>query len=94
MPLDLNLFLEFHRSECQLDIQRVYVFQGHSTTAPVTKPDHGMHGGPAGRVHTFINTKVTVSSFVDVCTQLTCRCGTSDDYVQLLYRHSRKTWEL
>ena len=26
MPLDLNLFLEFHRSECQLDLQRVYVF--------------------------------------------------------------------
>ena len=33
MPLDLNLFLEFHRSECQLDLQRVYVFQGHSTAA-------------------------------------------------------------
>ena len=33
MPLDLNLFLEFHRSECQLDLQRVYIFQGHKTAA-------------------------------------------------------------
>lgn len=33
MPLDVNLFLEFHRSECQLDLQRVYIFQGHSTAA-------------------------------------------------------------
>jgi hypothetical protein len=24
MPLDLNLLLEFHRSECQLDLRRVY----------------------------------------------------------------------
>jgi hypothetical protein len=30
MPLDLNRFLEFHRSECQLDllVQRVSFFQG------------------------------------------------------------------
>ena len=35
MPLDVNLFLEFHRSECQLDLQRVYIFQGHSTAAAV-----------------------------------------------------------
>ena len=28
MPLDLNLlFLEFHRSECQLDLLRVYFFK-------------------------------------------------------------------
>jgi hypothetical protein len=27
MPLDINLFLEFHRSECQLDLQRAYVFK-------------------------------------------------------------------
>jgi hypothetical protein len=35
MPLDLNLFLEFHRSECQLylHLQRVSVFQGHSMAA-------------------------------------------------------------
>ena len=33
MPRDLHLFLEFHRSECQLDLQRVYIFQGHSTAA-------------------------------------------------------------
>ena len=33
MSLDLNLFLEFHRSECQLDLQRIYIFQGHSTAA-------------------------------------------------------------
>ena len=24
MPLDVNLFLEFHRSECELDLRRVY----------------------------------------------------------------------
>ena len=33
MPQDLNLFLEFHRSECQINIQRVSVSQGHSTAA-------------------------------------------------------------
>ena len=33
MPLDLNLFHGFYRSECQLDLQRVYLFQGHSTAA-------------------------------------------------------------
>ena len=68
--------------------------RAHASAAPDTKPDHDMHGGPAGCVRTsiFINTKVTVFVFVDVCTQLACQCETSDDYVQLLYRHSRKTW--
>ena len=53
--------------------------RAHATRAPVTKPDHDMHGGPAGSVHIFINTKVTVSTCVLVCTQLTCQCETSDD---------------
>jgi hypothetical protein len=33
MSLDLNLFLEFHRLEYKLDLQCVYIFQGHSTAA-------------------------------------------------------------
>jgi hypothetical protein len=48
---------------------------------PVTKPDHDMHGGPAGCVHIFININVTVSTCVLVCTQLTCQCETSYDVV-------------
>ena len=55
--------------------------QAHASAAPDTKPDHDMHGGPAGCVHIFINIKLTVSTCVLVCTQLTCRCETSDDYV-------------
>ena len=36
IPLDLNLFFEFHLSECQIDLQRVSVFfKGHSTAAAV-----------------------------------------------------------
>ena len=34
--------------------------RAHASAAPVTKPDHDLHGGPAGCVHIFINTKVTV----------------------------------
>ena len=57
--------------------------QAHASAAPDTKPDHDMHGGPAGGVHIFINTKVTVFTFVLLCTQLTCRCETSDDCVHV-----------
>ena len=35
MPLDLHLFLEFHRSECQLDLLRVYFF---------SRPQYGGRG--------------------------------------------------
>ena len=68
--------------------------RAHAPAALVTKPDHDLHGGPARCVHAFINTKVTVHLFVEVCTQLTCRCETSDDYVKLLYMHSHKAWKL
>jgi hypothetical protein len=43
--------------------------RAHASAAPVTKPDHGLQGGPAGRVHTFISDNIF---FVEVCTQLTC----------------------
>ena len=55
--------------------------RAHASVAPNTKPDHDMHGGPAGRVHIFLNTKVTVFSRVLLCTQLTCRCAASNDCV-------------
>ena len=55
--------------------------RAHALAAPCTKTDHDVHGGPATCVHTFINTKVTVSLFVEVCTQLTCRCKTSDGHL-------------
>jgi hypothetical protein len=42
--------------------------QAHASAAPDTKADHDMHGGPAGCVHTFINTKVTVFRCVLLCT--------------------------
>ena len=36
IPLYLNIFFEFHLSECQIDLQRVSVFfKGHSTAAAV-----------------------------------------------------------
>ena len=53
--------------------------QAHAPAAPHTEPDHDMHGGPAGAVHIFINTKVTVSTCALLCTQLTCRCASSND---------------
>jgi hypothetical protein len=40
-----------------------------------------LNGGPAGCVHTFIKTKVTVSRCVLVCTQLTCQCAASSDCI-------------
>ena len=55
--------------------------QAHASAAPDTKPDHDMHGGPAGCVRIFINTKVTLSSFVEMCTQRTCECIASNDCV-------------
>ena len=58
--------------------------QAHASAAPDTKPDHDMHGGPAGCVHIFINAKVTVSMCKDVCIQLTCQCVASNDCVHAL----------
>ena len=42
--------------------------RAHASAAPDTKPDHDMHGGPAGYVHIFINIKVTVFRCVLLCT--------------------------
>jgi hypothetical protein len=47
-----------------------------------------MHGGPAGCVHTFINTKVTVSTCVLVRTQLTCQCAAYSDCIHAFLQNT------